>query len=169
MPRAIRSNRLAILSRTGTRTLVLALAALSAGCGGGDKAAGPVDAALVGTYALVALNDRPLPAVLYPGRSLSAAVVDGAITLRGDRTYVQTELRRDYRADGSTVAGSDHALTSRGTFTQRGSALAFTVDAGGSPIGPLDGGTATIAGARLTYLEPHVAGVSSPVYTYEKR
>jgi hypothetical protein len=147
-------------------------AAAAAGCGGGAKAAGPVDAALLGSYALVALNDRPLPAVLYPGATRSTHVVEGALTLRGDRAYVLTQVLRAYRADGSPVAGTDAADTARGTFTGGGAALTFRGDFGPG-IGVLDVGTATVTGARMAYTD-RFSGGGGPnpvyaVYAYEKR
>jgi hypothetical protein len=150
----------------------LVLAAATAGCGGGDEAAGPVDAALLGAYSLVALNDRPLPAVLYPGPTSSTHVVAGTLDLRGDRTFVLTEVLRAYRADGSPVAGTDAADTTRGTFSGGGAALTFRVDYGPG-IGVLDVGTATVTGTRIAYTDRFSASPGpSPVYTiytYEKR
>lgn len=98
MHRPVRSTRIPILGPV----LALAAIALSTGC---DKAAAPSNAALPGTYTLVALNDRPLPAVLHPGPTGSTNMPEGTITLREDRTYVQTTLRRSYRADGSPSPG----------------------------------------------------------------
>ena len=169
MPRSIRSTRVSTLGRT--RALALAAAALlSAGCGGGDAAAGPVDAALLGTYALVALNDRPLPAVLYPGPTSSTTVVEGTLTLRGDRTYVRTEVLRSYRADGSAVAGTDGGGTTRGIFRVRGATVTFAEEFGPG-LGLITVATAEVGAGRLAYEDEFSGATPSTrnVFTYEKR
>ena len=169
MPRSIRSTRGSILGRALVRALALAAVASSAGCGGGDKAVGPVDAALVGTYTLVALNGQPLPAVLYPGPTRSTNVVESTLTLRGDRTYVRTEARRAYRADGSAVAGTDHGDTTQGTFRVRGATVTFAAEFGPG-IGVLTIATAEASAGRLAYVDEFSGTNASTrnVFTYEK-
>jgi hypothetical protein len=158
-------HRWAALRRTARAFGVLALSAAAGGCRRGDEATGPVDAALLGTYALVALNQRPLPAASFPGPPPSRHLVEGTLTLRGDRTFVHTEVTRSYRADGSAVPGSEGTHTTEGTVTRRGEALTFSQD-WGNAIGRQTVGTATVIGTRLVYTDRFI---SSNVYTYEKR
>jgi hypothetical protein len=162
-PRA--DHRWATLRRTARAFGVLVLSAAAGGCRGGDEATGPVDAALLGTYALVALNERPLPAAFLLSPPPSRHLVEGTLTLRGDRTFVHTEVTRSYRADGSAVPGSEGTHTTEGTVTRRGAALTFSQD-WGNALGRQTVGTATVTGTRLVYTNRFIG---SDVYTYEKR
>jgi hypothetical protein len=162
-------HRWATLRRTARAFGVLVFSAAAGACRGGDEATGPadapVDAALLGTYALVALNERPLPAAFLLAPPPSHHVVEGTLTLRGDRTFVQTEVTRFYRADGSAVPGSEGTSTAEGRVTGRGAALTFSQD-WGNALGRQTVGTATVTGTRLVYTDRFI---SSDVYTYEKR
>jgi hypothetical protein len=101
--------------------LVLALLALLAGCKGGEDV-GSVDQALVGTWRLTQVNAF--------GGTWAPAAIGWAyeVTLRGDGTYVVTELwegRTDvwsgeWGTDGTTITLSDDMT---GTYLLAGGIL----------------------------------------------
>jgi len=150
-------------ARAAAAAVILAAVLLGA-CGGRD-ATGPGDAALLGTWSLVAFHERPLPAEITPGSVSRSEFREGTLVLRSDRTFARSETLRRYGSNGA-VAGPDTLHTLEGRFTGRGSGVTFTVDFGRG-LGWMEFGTATVSGTRLVYRETwgHYTGV----YTYERR
>ena len=159
-------------TRGPRRLIAWALAAVAAttACGGGEKALAPADAALVGTWTLVAFNDRPLPTDLPLGPNSGifarSELREGSLVLRPDWTWVRTERRRGYRADGSVIE-PDAVRTDVGEFTASGASLTFSTDFGPG-VGVKNRGEATVAGTRLTYVD-RLDPAPAPRYAYEKR
>ena len=157
-------------ARGPRRLIACALAAIAGACGGGETALAPGDAPPVGTWTLVAFNDRPLPTDLplgpNSGTLARSELREGTLVLRPDRTWARTERRRGYRADGSIIE-PDAVRTDVGAFTVSGASLTFSTDFGPG-VGVKSRGEATLSGIRLTYVDG-LDPAPALRYTYEKR
>ena len=137
-------------------TAFLALAAIACG---GDSTAPQVDvyAQAAGTYALVSLNGRALPATVFQDATIRTDITSASLTLRADRTFTET-------IDAVNIQGTSQQperQVHNGTFTLTGTAAAFTVpSAGGFPAFSFSG---TLTGNVLTYTDENAT------YRYEKR
>jgi hypothetical protein len=141
------------------RALITLTSLSLAACGGGEPA-GPEDgyARASGTYTLVSLNGRPLPATAFQDASMRIDVTSATLVLRADRTFTET-------LDGEVRLGAGQPQPERqvhrGTFTLSGTAAAFTVPAAGEF--PAFGFTGTLSGTVLTYTD------ELATYRYERR
>jgi hypothetical protein len=133
--------------RTPTRAvLTLALAAAaSVGCDGGTGLE-----EIAGTYALVTVNGRSLPAVVFEGtvtdplggeHDFTAEVLEGALTLREDGTFSVRFVERS-TIDGVPSTDDDASV---GTYTVSGSSITFT-----DTEDPEDVVTALLSGGTIT-------------------
>ena len=139
---------------------LIALTSLSlAACGGGEST-GPADdyARVAGSYTLVSLDGRPLPATVFQDASTRIDVTSATLVLRADRTFTET-------LDGQIRQGGGQPQPERqvhnGTFTLSGTAAAFTVPAAGGL--PALGFAGTLSGTVLTYTD------DLATYRYERR
>lgn len=135
----------------------LSLAAIA--CGSSDSTA-PENpyANAAGSYALVSLNGRTLPATVFQDATMRVDITSSILVLRADRTFTET-------IDGQITQGTsqpqpEHQVHN-GTFTLTGTAAAFTVPA-------VSGFTAfgfsgTLSGGVLTYTDEFAT------YRYERR
>ena len=145
--------------RVGTIMTAL-LAAVAVGACGGDSASGPADeyARVAGSYTLVALNGKPLPALLVEDATIRVDITSATLVLRANRTFTES-------LDSQVKLGASEAQSERqvhnGTFQLSGATASFTVPAanGFSAFGF----TGTINGTVLTYTD------ELGTYRYERR
>ena len=141
------------------RRIVTAVLALAATACGGDSTAPQVDvyAQAAGTYALVSLNGRALPATVFEDATIRTDITSASLILRTDRTFTET-------IDAVNIQGTSQQperQVHNGTFTLNGTAAAFIVPAaGGFPAFSFSG---TLTGNVLTYTDDNAT------YRYEKR
>ena len=109
---------------------LLAVVLLAAGMTGCRDATptGPY-ADVAGTYQLAAVNESPVPYVLYLNSASRTEVIRGKLVLRADSTYSHgIDVRRVY----STGAfEGQHWGDEQGRYTMIGSEITFTIPAGG--------------------------------------
>lgn len=163
---AIRRLAAAVLP---TRTVaIITLATAVAACGGSDKAAGPSDAGVRGTYALSQVDGRVLPATIFDdivdddnGRpmNLKIAILSGTLTLREDSRFSGT---LSIRVTANGQAQTTPVPTS-GTYVVSGSTIAFESD---DPEDPQFAGT--VAGGRLEISLDLIGSDQPSTYVFKK-
>ena len=95
----------------------------------------------VGQYFLASANSQELPAVVSESGSGRQEVIRGSVLLEADGTYMWRTLYR-YTEGGSV---SDSESSGRGSYTQQGTSIIFSVEVGDDRFeGTLDGNTLTI-------------------------
>ena len=142
------------------RTMIALLAVVAAGACGGDSATGAEDeyARVAGSYTLVALNGRPLPALLVEDATIRIDITSATLVLRANRTFTES-------LDSQVRLGAGQTQPDRqvhnGTFSLAGATASFTVPAANGFNA--FGFTGTINGSVLTYTD------ELGTYRYERR
>jgi hypothetical protein len=166
LTRTIRRLAAAVLP---TRTIaVVTLAAAVAACGGGDKAAGPGDAGVRGTYALSQVDGHALPTTIFDDlvdgddgqpMNLKIAILSGTLTLRDDGRFAGT-LSIRVTANGQSQTTP---VPTSGTYVVSGSTIEFESD---DPEDPQFAGT--VHGGRLEISLDLIGSDQPSTYVFKK-
>jgi hypothetical protein len=142
------------------RHILVGLTALALVACGGSESTEPADeyARASGSYTLVSLSGRPLPATLSQDASMRVDITSATLVLRADRTFTETLVGQVRQGNGQP---QPERQVHNGTYTLSGTTASFAVPAAGEF--PSFGFTGTLSGTVLTYTD------ELATYRYERR
>ncbi|HJU74704.1 MAG TPA: hypothetical protein VJ717_13235 [Gemmatimonadaceae bacterium] len=138
---------------------VVACAAIGA-CGGYDDGTGPDGdpyAEAAGSYTLVSLNGRALPATVFQSGNVRIDITGSTLVMRENRTFTETIDAQNYVGTAAPVA---ERQVHNGTYVINGTSATFTVPAAGQF--PAFSFAGTLSGNVLTYTDENAT------YRYER-
>jgi hypothetical protein len=147
-------------ARNGLGWIAAVVIAISTLACGSDSPSEPNDdpyALVAGTYTLVSLNGRALPATLFQDATVRVDITAATLVMRANRTFTETIDAVEIRGTAQTPERQVH----NGTYTLTGATAAFSVPAaGGFPAFSFSG---TLTGNVLVYTDENAT------YRYERR